>query len=218
MSVDTVSIFGYVFRREVLIACIVFALICVWLFFGMWLSHRKKRTGRPPSTHTKNTRLELSYAAVVAAIAVYVIYLSFHTANQENQRPRHVAAHVVVTGFQWCWRFSYPGHHQANTSSCIGRHHPVMVVPVGETIEIRTHSSDVIHSWWVPALRYKMDAFPDHTNTFTLKITQAGRWAGRCAEYCGQFHYAMDFTLAAVPMSTYRKWLATGGPVPGQQA
>lgn len=214
---DTVSIFGYVFSREVLIACIVFALICVWLLFGMWLSHRKRRTGRPPSAHTKNTKLELGYAAAVAAVAVYVIYLSFHTSHQQTQKPRNVAARVVVTGFQWCWRFDYPGHRTV-TGSCTGRHRPVMVVPVGRTIEIQTRSIDVIHSWWVPALRYKMDAFPDHTNTFTLRITRPGSWAGRCAEYCGQFHYAMDFILRAVPMSTYRKWLAAGGPASGQQA
>lgn len=215
---DPVSIFGYVFSREVLIASIVFLLICFWLGFGIWLSHRRRRDGRPPSPHTKNSTIELGYAAVVAAVAVYVVYLSFHTSNQETQRPQHPAARVVVTGFQWCWRFDYPGHHVSVTGSCIGRHHPVMVVPVGETIEVQTRSTDVIHSWWVPALRYKMDAFPDHTNTFTLKITHPGRWAGRCAEYCGQLHYTMDFTLAAVPRSTYRKWLAAGGHTAGHRA
>jgi heme/copper-type cytochrome/quinol oxidase subunit 2 len=86
-----------------------------------------------------------------------------------------------------------------------------MVVPVGQPVTIKVRSTDVIHSWWVPELRYKMDAFPGHTNTFTIKVDRAGRWIGRCAEFCGDRHYEMDFWLKAVPADEYQRWLSSGG-------
>jgi heme/copper-type cytochrome/quinol oxidase subunit 2 len=89
---------------------------------------------------------------------------------------------------------------------------------VGRTVQLTLRSRDVIHSFWVPALRYKRDVFPSYTNTLTLRIDRAGEWIGRCAEYCGQLHYQMDFRLRALPARQFDAWLhspaAAAGTVP----
>lgn len=206
---DPRSIFGLVFSTESVIAAVVFVAICAAVALALVLSRRRKRAGRPPSQRAENNPLEIAYGVTVAAIAAFVIFLSLHTTNEEAAAKAVGRAQVRVTGFQWCWRFSYPGHHIAVTGACRSSHLPTMVVPAGVPVTIQTTSSDVIHSWWVPGLRYKMDAFPNHTNRFTMTVGHPGRWIGRCAEFCGNYHYTMDFYLKAVPLKQYRQWLAS---------
>jgi cytochrome c oxidase subunit 2 len=81
-------------------------------------------------------------------------------------------------------------------------------------------SRDVIHSLWVPRLRYKRDIFPHHVNTFTLTVDREGRWVGRCGEFCGDRHHTMDFWFKAVSPAAYDKWLAqhAGAPAGGTPA
>jgi cytochrome c oxidase subunit 2 len=208
--VDPRSIFGHVFTTEATIAIVVFGLVCFTLVFALVFSHARKRRDRPASRVDKNMPVEMGLAACFAGVAAFVIGLSFHSSAQEQTHG--TAKDVIdVTAFQWCWKFGYPGHRISVTGDCLPGHRPTMVVPVGEPVTIRVRSTDVIHSWWVPELRYKMDAFPYHTNTFTIRIDRAGRWIGRCAEFCGQRHYNMDFWLKAVPRDQYQKWLASAG-------
>lgn len=205
---DPRRIFTHVFDTEAYVAAVVFGIVCLALLAAFWLSHRRRRRGRAPSGMHKNTPLELGLAASFAAVAAFIVGLSFHSSAQETSGTARTV--VDVTAFQWCWRFSYPGHARAATGSCTLQDRPTMVIPVGEPVTIRVTSQDVIHSWWVPQLRYKMDAFPNHTNTFTIRVDHAGRWIGRCAEFCGERHFEMDFWLKAVPAETYHRWLASG--------
>ncbi|WP_245979851.1 cytochrome c oxidase subunit II [Streptomyces diacarni] len=107
------------------------------------------------------------------------------------------------------------------TANCRDGRLPTLVVPTGRTVRINLTSLDVIHSLWVPALRYKMDAFPDHTNSFTFTVDKEGRWIGRCAEFCGDRHHAMEFWLKAVSPEEYDDWVSQhqqDGPTGGAAA
>lgn len=190
-----------------MIAAAVFAAVCAAIIVAFALSRRRRRHDRPASQAEEHPRLEFAYAAAIAAIAGFVVWLSFHTTSQENASAQPSAAKIQVTGFQWCWRFTYPSTKKSVTGTCDGGSLPTMVVPVGQPITLQISSTDVIHSWWVPELRYKLDAFPDHVNTVTLIVDRTGRWAGRCAEFCGHWHTYMDFYLKAVPPKQFQQWL-----------
>jgi cytochrome c oxidase subunit 2 len=209
--VDPRRIFGHVFGVESMIAAAVFAAVCAAIIVAFALSRRRRRHDRPASQAEEHPRLEFAYAAAIAAIAGFVVWLSFHTTSQENASAQPSAqpsaAKIQVTGFQWCWRFTYPSTNKSVTGTCDGGSLPTMVVPVGQPITLQISSTDVIHSWWVPELRYKLDAFPDHVNTVTLIVDRTGRWAGRCAEFCGHWHTYMDFYLKAVPPKQFQQWL-----------
>jgi cytochrome c oxidase subunit II len=205
---DPRRIFGHVFTVELTIAVVVFALVCLAVVTAVVMSHRRRRSGRPPAWKEESTPIELAYAAAVAAVAAVVVGVSFHATAQESAPKTKAATQVRITGFQWCWRFSYPGSRRVVTGTCENGDEPTMVVPVGQAVTLRITSSDVIHSWWVPGLRYKLDAFPDHTNSVTIKVDRAGEWIGRCAEFCGHLHTFMDFHLKAVPAEQYHRWLA----------
>jgi len=205
---DPRRIFGQIFSTEVTIAAVVFVLVCGVIVLALVVSHRRQRRGAEPSQREERTALELAYAVGVAAVAGFVVYLSFHATSQEQAGAEPAATTVRITAFQWCWRFSYPGSQHSVTGTCRPGDLPTMVVPVGRPVTIELTSTDVIHSWWVPSLRYKLDAFPDHTNTVTFTVDRAGRWIGRCAEFCGHGHTQMDFYLQAVPAQQYEHWLS----------
>jgi len=85
--------------------------------------------------------------------------------------------------------------------------HP-LVVPVGTKIRFVITAGDVIHSWWVPALGWKMDAIPGIVNAAWTNIDKPGVYRGQCAELCGQDHGFMPIVVKAVPKAEFEQWLA----------
>jgi heme/copper-type cytochrome/quinol oxidase subunit 2 len=83
---------------------------------------------------------------------------------------------------------------------------------------LQLSSADVIHSFWVPAFRFKLDVFPHHVNSFVLTAPHPGTWAGHCAEFCGERHAFMLFTLKAVPPAQFRGWVSGPGASAGPSA
>ncbi|MEV6793288.1 cytochrome c oxidase subunit II [Streptomyces sp. NPDC051320] len=201
-------IFGQVFGLESVIAGVVFLLILGIVFFSV--ARRRARPGIDPSHRANRPKLEKCYVVVLAAIAASLVAYTAWQNHREQRAAQQSPVRVNVTAFQWCWKFSYPQASKpvSTTSNCRGGKLPTLVVPTGRTIQVTVTSRDVIHSLWVPALRYKMDAFPDHKNTFTITMDREGRWIGRCAEFCGERHAEMHFWFKAVSPEKYSKWLA----------
>ena len=83
-----------------------------------------------------------------------------------------------------------------------------LVVPVGTKIRFVITAGDVIHSWWVPALGWKMDAIPGIANAAWTNIKEPGVYRGQCAELCGQDHGFMPIVVKAVPKAEFAQWLA----------
>jgi len=83
-----------------------------------------------------------------------------------------------------------------------------LVVPVGTKIRFVITAGDVIHSWWVPALGWKMDAIPGIVNAAWTNIIEPGEYRGQCAELCGQDHGFMPIVVKALPKAEFEKWLA----------
>ncbi|HEY9130697.1 MAG TPA: cytochrome c oxidase subunit II [Dyella sp.] len=83
-----------------------------------------------------------------------------------------------------------------------------LVVPVNTKIRFVITAGDVIHSWWVPALGWKMDAIPGIVNAAWTNIKEPGVYRGQCAELCGQDHGFMPIVVKAVPKAEFEQWLA----------
>lgn len=83
-----------------------------------------------------------------------------------------------------------------------------LVVPVNTKIRFVITAGDVIHSWWVPALGWKMDAIPGIVNAAWTNIKTPGVYRGQCAELCGQDHGFMPIVVKAVSKEDFAKWLA----------
>jgi heme/copper-type cytochrome/quinol oxidase subunit 2 len=150
---------------------------------------------------------------IVAALFV----LTWGVLNRVEAKADNPRVTVNVLGFQWQWQFTYQGERvplpagqppeDLTIKGTIAKP-PVIYLPVGEPIRFNAQAQDVIHSFYVREFLFKRDAFPDHTNTFDLTITEAGDYGGQCTEYCGLAHQAMRFTIRAVDRPEYERWLA----------
>jgi cytochrome c oxidase subunit 2 len=108
---------------------------------------------------------------------------------------------VQVTGKRWFWHFRYPASGAVTANE--------LHIPVGTRVELVGSSSDVIHSFWVPALNRKIDLIPGHENQILLEADHPGTWRGQCAEFCGVQHAHMAFLVIAQPRATFEAWLRT---------
>ncbi|CAL9626429.1 cytochrome c oxidase subunit II [Streptomyces sp. NPDC057363] len=204
------QVFGEVFGLESIVAGVVFLVVCA--VFGWALIRRRAGRRVDASGRSEHPRFEAYYVGVLGAFAVFLVAWTAWQNHREHQPADRPPVRVDVTGFQWCWTFAYPQapERRSVTGTCRGGDLPTLVVPTGRPVQLRLTSKDVIHSLWVPELRYKMDAFPDHVNTFTLTMDREGRWMGKCAEFCGHLHYTMHFWIKAVSPEEYDRWLDSG--------
>lgn len=198
--------FAQLFAQDVAIAWVVFGLVVATLIAAMLLSWHRRRTGKGPSRKSTANRIEVTYLTALIGVAVFLVVASL-TANAKESTDPKPAMRVQVTAFQWCWQFRYSGQPVTVTARCQGGPIPTLVLPTGRPVELDITSTDVIHAFWVPYLRYKIYAYPGHVNSFTVTLTHNGRWMGRCAQICGLYHYQMDFWLQAVPPAQFGRWL-----------
>jgi heme/copper-type cytochrome/quinol oxidase subunit 2 len=203
------QVFGQTFGLETTIAEVVFGLVMATVVASLLLSWWRRRRGRPAARKSEANLLELSYVLCLAGIAAFLVLFSF-TQNASFWRDPPAPMHVRVTALQWCWRFNYSNPAVTVTARCSTGPLPTLVLPAGRPVKLDITSADVIHSVWVPALRVKIYAYPGHVNGLTLDLP-AGRWLGRCSEFCGLYHTGMEFYLQAVPPAEFTRWLAAGG-------
>jgi len=201
--VSTRSEYDHLFSIYVPIAIGVFALIVV-VVFGAVLIYRRRPPDRAARWHEHNP-LEGSYAVLLACVAAFLLYLTFTAEHKvdtvaNQQRPAVV---IDVVASKWVWTFNYPAYNITLRSGVIGRQ--PLIVPAGEPVRFRLTSLDVIHSFWIPALRYKHDAIPGATQIITLSFTP-GVFPGQCAEFCGLRHADMIFTAHAVSPAAFTTW------------
>jgi cytochrome c oxidase subunit 2 len=122
------------------------------------------------------------------------------------------ALQVAVLGEQWWWRVRYlrDGLDAIELAN-------ELRLPVGERVQLRLDSDNVIHSFWVPSLGGKMDMIPGRTTYLSLQPTQTGVFRGVCAEYCGASHAQMAFYVEVMERAAFERWLAhqaTAAPPP----
>lgn len=106
---------------------------------------------------------------------------------------------IEVTGYQYWWDIRYRAAGVALANE--------LHIPVGEPVELRLTSADVIHSFWVPSLAGKVDALPDGINTLIIEADEPGIYRGACAEFCGLQHANMGLRVIAHSRADFDVWL-----------
>ena len=115
------------------------------------------------------------------------------------------ALQIFIVGKQWMWKAQHPGGQRE-----INELH----VPAGQDVRLVMASQDVIHSFYVPALRVKQDVVPGRYETLWFRADRPGRYHLFCAEYCGTDHAHMGGWLTVLNPREYSEWLREQG---GQQ-
>ncbi len=106
---------------------------------------------------------------------------------------------------QWLWRFEYPGHEPSAPLFAYGE----LVVPVDTPVILNVTSTDVLHSWWVPALGGQVQASPNEVVQTWFKADEVGRYAGNSTIFSGSSYPAMRSWVRVVTVPEYQDHVET---------
>lgn len=117
--------------------------------------------------------------------------------------PANAAPYTIrVTAHQWWWQVDYKAADATRSFTTANEIH----IPTGVPVRFEITSSDVIHSFWVPALGGKTDAIPGRVNDTWLAADKSGTYRGQCVEYCGPDHALMALVLVASSDADFNAW------------
>ena len=172
------------------------------LLFATKYRHGSKAVRKQPTE--KTWRWEVSWTAATLLVFVGLAIWGGRIFVQLYNPPRD-ALQIFVVGKQWMWKAQHPGGQGE-----INELH----VPAGQDVRLVMASQDVIHSFYVPALRIKQDVVPGRYETMWFRADEPGRYHLFCAEYCGTDHAHMGGWITVMNPREYADWLKVQG---GQQ-
>ena len=205
--------FGY-------IAIILFMAFCVFCF--------RHKAGRRAAYQPENNKLEWSLAigTTVAVIALLApgLFVWYEFVTVPND-----AVEIEVVGQQWQWSFRLPGKNGRlgtsdpqyvnsdnplglNPQDPDGQDNIVIVaddlhLPLGKPVKVLLRSLDVVHDFYVPEFRAKMDLMPGLVTHFWFTPTKTGNFEILCAAFCGIGHPQMRGNVVVETEKDYQAWL-----------
>lgn len=186
-------------------AMLIYAVVALLVVAGLWWRGlRRPEHARPPNV----TRWIVWGGVVWPTLSVAVLLAFGMPAGHSIQAlplpdgaPRLV---VDVHARQWAWTVRYPGHTVTLDNE--------LRLPAGVPVDVRVHTDDVIHSFWVPRLQGKVDAIPGRVNVLRLQADEPGEHRGQCAEFCGRAHARMVMRVIVMPPEAFTQWLEGHAP------
>ena len=173
--------------------------------------YREKEGRRATYTHG-NTSLEIVWTIVPTLILVVLTFLSVPTwARIKIQMPQ-TDLKIQVTAKQFNWQIAYPGPDGKFGTEDDKTFDNEIHVPVGKPVILILKSRDVIHSFYMPNLRFKQDAVPGREIPAWFQATKPGKYEIPCAELCGFGHSGMRGWLYVHTPEDYQKWVKEQWP------
>jgi cytochrome c oxidase subunit 2 len=147
-----------------------------------------------------NTKLEIVWTAIPAILLVALCTYSF-VVLQDIEKAEANTMEVRVVGEQFTWTFFY-GQGEEQVAS------PQLWLPVNRPVRFTVQSKDVIHDFWVPAFRMKIDAVPGIDTHLRVTPEREGTYPVVCAELCGLGHSTMRQSAHVVPQDRFEQEIA----------
>ncbi len=171
-----------------------------------------------PSKRAHNTLIEVVWTIIPVMILAVIAFPSFRLLYMMDVTPKAELT-VKAIGNQWYWTYEYPDYDIRFDSTLIPEDQLKpgqlrlfevdnrLVVPTHTNIRVLTTSTDVIHSWAVPAFGVKKDSIPGRLNETWFNVKKEGVYYGQCSELCGMKHGFMPIVVQAVPKAQFDKWI-----------
>ena len=204
----------------VFVAVVLFTAYCVFRF------HHKE--GRQALYEPENRKLELWLTVATAVGVAAMLAPGLFVWGQFVNVPKD-ATELEVVGQQWQWSFRLPGKdgrlggsdvRNISAENPLGLHaqdprsqDDVVVeggeihLPLGKPVKVVLRAVDVLHDFYVPEIRAKMDSIPGMITYFWFTPTRTGRFDILCAELCGVGHAVMRGTFVIDSEADYTAWL-----------
>jgi cytochrome c oxidase subunit 2 len=207
-AAEEAAVVDNAFKLLMVLGAPVFALVVVTVLYSML---RFRRRGEPtedgPAVHGPRSVI-LAWLAVTTGLTILMIITPGITGLRELRAHASEAPDLLVQvqGGRWFWKVTYPEYGVSSTKE--------LVLPVGKRARFEVSALDVLHSFWIPAFRVKIDAVPGK-----ITITQAtpdtlGSYDDdehmriQCAELCGLGHSVMRLPVRVVTEDEFKAWIA----------
>ncbi len=221
------------FTTTYILMGIVFVAAQLSLGALVWIYRDRGSSSSKVAYSHGNATLEVVWTVLTTVLFVGLNLATYTLWAAERFDPAGAGAvRVEVTGMQFAWYFRYPGPDgkfgatnpeledaSAGGEAALGLDPKdpaskddvvtgTMVVPVNREIEVILRAHDVIHSFFIPSMRFKQDAVPGLAIHMHFTPIQTGDYEILCAELCGLGHYKMHGMLKVVSQEEYDRWLA----------
>lgn len=205
-----------------------FVVINLFVAYVVW-RYRHRHADQRAHYEPENKRLEywlvgISMVGIMGLLApglfVYADYV----------HPPQNATVVEAVGQQWQWAFRLPGRSNQlgtsdprfvtpanplgiNPADPHGQDNIVITtnelhLPLNKPVKMLLRSKDVLHDFYVPEFRARMNLVPGLVTSFWFTPTRAGRYDILCAQLCGVGHYNMRGVVVVEDQASYDAWLA----------
>jgi cytochrome c oxidase subunit 2 len=193
-----------------LLAVPIFTFVITVLGYTLWKFRGKEGElvdGPPARTHSKWVPFWLFWTtALTIAVIIHPGYTGLLELRETESHDADVVIDVVAQ--QWIWLFDYQDEDVSTVNE--------LVIPIDKVIRfnITALDTDVVHSFWVPAFRTKIDAVPGLTTHIDVTPNRLGgfnddvNYRVQCAELCGLNHGTMFARVEVVEEAEYRDWIA----------
>lgn len=169
------------------------------IYFAWKYRRRSENDVTPVITH--NNVLEITWS-VIPLILVLIVFGWGLSGYVNLTTPPDDAYEIRVVGKSWLWEFHYEtGHVSVNE----------LHVPVNRPVKLVMISDDVLHSFYIPDYRVKMDVLPNRYTSLWFEATEVGESVIFCTEYCGSAHSNMLATAFVHPQEDFETWLEVAG-------
>ncbi|MCB1501197.1 MAG: cytochrome c oxidase subunit II [Bauldia sp.] len=218
----------HAFSNGTLILMSLIVLLVLSLLVVVMIRFNARRNPVPSKT-SHNTLIEVIWTVVPILILVGIAVPSFALLLAQHDPARAVPNYdpdktltIKATGSQWFWSYAYPDHEGVEFDSLMLTDAEItdpatqprllavdnqLVVPTGTVIDMQVIGADVIHSFAVPSLGFKIDAIPGRLNETWFMVREEGVYYGQCSELCGRDHAFMPIAIRAVSPEKFDAWV-----------
>ena len=170
------------------------------------------------------TLIELIWTITPALILILIAFPSFKLLYLMDE-VTDPSLSILVEGHQWYWSYQYPDFLNSDEEFIEFDSYLVpeadleegalrllevdnrVIIPELTHVRFIITAADVIHSFAVPALGIKVDAYPGRLNQSSVLINREGTFYGQCSEICGILHSSMPIVVESVSLEKFLLWL-----------
>ena len=205
----------------------VFVAICLFMAYCVW--RYRYRPDRRAEYEPENKKLEWRLTWLTSLGVAALLAPGLLVWNQFVTVPKN-AFNIEVVAYQWGWNYRLPGEDRIlgkTDAKLVSYENPYglnlndpngkddiivqdadLHLQIDQPVKINLRSLDVIHNFYVPQFRAKMDTLPGIVSYYWFTPTKTGKYEILCAEFCGTGHYAMRGTVLVDEKKDYNDWLA----------
>jgi len=170
------------------------------------------------------TLIELIWTITPALILILIAFPSFKLLYLMDE-VTDPSITLYAEGHQWYWSYQYPDFWSSDDTFIEFDSYLVpesdlekgalrmlevdnrVILPEITHTRFIVGAADVIHSFAIPALGIKCDAFPGRLNQVSVLINRLGTFYGQCSEICGILHSSMPIVVQSVSLEKFLAWL-----------